>query len=81
MASNSNKSSDQSSYQSSEPPANNHQPLHQLQCLNDTLQNLQRRLADLESSSLNQLTALPPTPRDEANAHCPSVETYLGVIL
>ena len=54
-------SSDQSRDQSNEPLAKNHQPLHQLQCLNDTLQNLQRRLADLECSAPSQLTALPLT--------------------
>ena len=62
MMNNSKISSDQSKDPSNKLPANYHQPLHQLQWLTDTLQNLQRSLADLESRALKQLTSLLPIP-------------------
>ena len=50
---------DQSKHQSSEPTVINDQPLHQLQCVVDTLHQLQRRLADLEADAV---PAPPQTP-------------------
>ena len=49
-------------HQSSEPSLTSNQPLHQLQCLAEALQQLQLRLSDLEAGALN-LPSTPPAPR------------------